>query len=130
MRRSSAATASLSVAVTVLPEMETSAFVPAISRLEPVFRACTVNALLWGLDVVFSAVSKVTVSVAPFTLALAIRDGSTVTVTVSLVVTVPSLTVSENVRAVELLTGGAMNTGVADVASSSATFGPAVWVQA
>jgi len=57
-------------------------------------------------------------------------DGSTVTVTVSVWVLVPSLTVSENVRSVELLTDGAMNAGVAEVASSSVTLGPPVCVHA
>ena len=52
------------------------------------------------------------------------------TVTVSVSLFVPSLTVSEKVRAVELLTDGAMNVGVAEAASSSATVGPAVCVQA
>ena len=43
---------------------------------------------------------------------------------------VPSLTVSENVRSVELDTDGARNAGVAEVASSSATAGPPVCVHA
>ena len=111
--------------------METSALVPAMLRLDPVFVAATVNALPAGRDVLSSAISKVTVSADPFTDALAIRDGSTVTVTVSASLkSVPFLTVSENVKSVWLCTDGAMNTGFAAVASSSATLGPAVCVQA
>ena len=130
MSRSPAATAAPSVAVTVLPEIATDAVLPAMLRLEPTLLAVTVNALPAGFDVASSVVSKVTLSSSPSTFALFTRDGSTVTVTVSVRVFVPSLTVSENVRAVELRTEGAMNAGVAEVASSSATFGPPVCVQA
>ena len=129
--RSSAVTADSSAAVTVLPEMATEEPVPRMVRIDPVFVAVTVNALPAGLDVVFSALSKVTVSVLPSTFAPTTRDGSTVTVTVSVVRTsVASPSVSENVRSVELLTEGAVNAGVAEVASSSVTAGPAVCVHA
>ena len=110
--------------------MATAALAPAMARAAPGFVAVTVNALLAGLDVASSAVSKVAVSVDPSTDALVIRDGSTVTVTVSRTNSVPSLTVSENVRSVELATEGAMNAGVAEAASSSAAAGPAVCLQA
>ena len=43
---------------------------------------------------------------------------------------VSSETLSENVRAVGLVTTGAVNAGVADAAPSSVTVGPAVWVHA
>ena len=95
-------------------------------RIEPDFEAVTVNALLAGFEFVFSAVSKVTLSLVPSTFALFTRDGSTVTVTVSSLVVVPSLTVSEKVRSVWVLTDGAMNAGVDELASSSITVGPAV----
>ena len=111
--------------------METEEPVPRMMRLDPGFVAVTVNALLAGLDVVFSALSKVTVSASSSTDALTTRDGSTVTVTVSASVTcVPCWTVSENVRSVWLLTDGAVNAGVAEAASSSVTGGPPVCVQA
>ena len=110
--------------------MDTDAAVPAMVRLDPAFRAVTVKALPAGFDVASSVVSKVTLSSSPSTFALFTRDGSTVTVTVSVSVFVPSRTVSENVRAVELRTDGAMNAGVAEVASTSATVVPPVCVQA
>ena len=130
MRRSSAAAAALRVTVTAAPEMATDAAVPAMLRLDPDFVAVTVNALPAGVDVASSAVSKVTTSSSPSTVARVTRVGSTVTVTVSVTLIVPSLNVSEKVRSVRLLTGGATNTGVGEVVSSSATVGPAVCVQA
>ena len=92
--------------------------------------AVTLNALLAGLDIVSSALSKVTVSAVPFTVAPTTRDGSTVTVTVSVALYVPAETVSENVRSVELLTEGAVNAGVAEAASSSVTVVPPVCAHA
>ena len=109
--------------------MATSEPVPRMMRLGS-FVVVTVNAWLAGLDVASSALSKVTVSAVPSTVALTTRDGSTVTVTVSASLYVPASTVSENVRSVELLTEGAMNAGVADDASSSVTTGPPVCVHA
>ena len=50
--------------------MVTGAAVPPMVRLVPDFEAVTVNALLAGFDIVFSAVSKVTVSTSPVTDAL------------------------------------------------------------
>ena len=110
--------------------MATDAAVPAMVRLEPAFRAVTVNALPAGFDVASSAVSKVTLSSSPSTFALFTRDGSTVTVTVSVGGFIASPTASEKVRGVELVTDGAMNAGVAEVASSSVTVGPRVCVHA
>ena len=110
--------------------MDTAAPVPAMERLDPAFEAVTVKALPSGFDVASSAASKVTLSSSPSTDALFTRDGRTLTVTVSVSLFVPSRTASENVRSVRLRTDGAMNAGVAEVGSSSATVGPAVCVQA
>ena len=57
----------MSVAVTLLPAMETNALAPAMVRLDPAFVAITANALLAGLALVLSAVSKMTLSAFPST---------------------------------------------------------------
>ena len=111
--------------------MVTGVFAPRMVRLgSPSFLTVTLNALLGGREFGSSALSKVTVSAVPSTVAPTTRDGSTVTVTVSVALYSPTSTVSENVRSVELLTEGAVNAGVADVASSSVTVVPLVCVHA
>ena len=111
----------------MLPEIDTAAAAPPMSRSVPSFVAVTVNAPLRGFDDVFSAASNTAVSVAPFTFAPTICDLSTVTVTVSgALEDVPSFTVSENTKLVEPLTAGATNTGFAELAPTSPTAGPPV----
>ena len=59
-----------------------------------------------------------------------VRLGTTVIVTVSVALSVPALTVRVNTRAVDVVTVGAVNVGLAVVAPVSVTVGvPLVWLQ-
>ena len=110
----------------MLPEIDTAAAAPPMSRSVPSFVAVTLNVPLRGFDDVFSAASNTAVSVAPFTFAPIICDFSTVTVTVSVADDVPSFTVNSNTKLVEPATPGATNTGLAVLAPTSPTAGPPV----